>query len=99
VSDASGTLERLPDPQPDEWLSDRTQMMQSARWYGYPYFGPTYGNFWARRPCRVWPHRWLALGQPKAAAEGPYARTVHRCQRCGSQVFIGAVPTPVRGRW
>lgn len=95
-----GTLDRLPDPPPDIWLRDHEQMMQSVQWYGYRHFGPTYGNFWARRPCAVWPHRWLTLGQPKGAVEGPHVRTVYRCQRCGSQVFVGpGVRPPVRGTW
>ncbi len=93
----SGPAVQLPNPPPDEWLADYTQMMQSAQWYGYKHFGPTYGNFWSPRPCRRRPHRWRDLGIPRPTEPRP--RHVYRCQRCGSQIFILEVRPPARGIW
>lgn len=90
------TLTRLPDPQPEQWLPDYTQIMRSADWYGFEHFGWAYGNFWADAPCRVRRHRWLDLGQPK---QEPHPRFVYRCQRCGSQIHVRGVRPPARGTW
>jgi hypothetical protein len=88
------TLVRLPDPKPEEWFTDYSQVMRSADWYGFRYFGYTYGNFWAERSCRIRRHEWRTLGRRRDG------RRIYRCQRCGSQTELG-YPTkpPVRGKW
>jgi hypothetical protein len=93
-------LTRLPDPKPDEWLSDYTQTMRSSDWYGFRHFGYCYGNFWAPRPCRVFPHQWRSHGVTDRGYGWENARIIRRCVRCGSQIHPSVrVAPPRRGTY
>jgi hypothetical protein len=83
---------RLPDPGPDEWLTDFMQPMKCTQ--SDRVFGPDYGNFWARWPCLLRRHRWAVL--MRTDEESGYPREVRRCQRCGSQVHQSVMVTPPR---
>lgn len=89
------SLTRLPDPVPDVWLNDFTQIMESTALDEFSHFGPAYGNFWPAHPCRLKPHDWQAL----RTEPGEWGTQIRRCQRCGAQVdqWINTAP-PVRGK-
>jgi hypothetical protein len=89
-------LTRLHDPKPDEWLRDFSQIMQSRDWYGFDHWGPTYGNFWARWPCRLRPHKWVLLDQ-KQIGDSHLTPMIRRCCRCGSQTAMVENYPPERG--
>jgi hypothetical protein len=81
-------LTRLHDPRPDKWLSDFSRIMQSRDWYGFAGTGRlTYGNFWARWPCRLRPHNWVLLDQ-KGIGDSALTWAIRRCSRCGSQTMM-----------
>ncbi len=94
--DYGGGLTKLADPKPDEWLADKKAIMTVTKGSRYDTFGPGYGNFWADRPCELFPHKWVVLGTTDQ--QTGYPREVRRCQRCGSQVhqWIATLP-PARG--
>jgi hypothetical protein len=90
-------LTRLHDPKPTKWLKDFSQMMESTDWYGFAHTGrPAYGNFWARRPCRLRPHNWMLLGREGISDSGLW-RDIRRCGRCGSQTAMISRYPPARG--
>ena len=101
LHDENGTLELLPDPTPDEWLSDHSRIMTCSRAKlndGSHPFGPLKGNFWAARVCTWWPHDWKGLLVTEGETAHP--RCIYRCRRCGSQIHIalGYARPPATGR-
>lgn len=93
-------LTRLADPKPIEWLKDFTQIMITHDLYGWTEPGYTgYGNFWAKRVCRVRRHHWSLLDSKPI---GPTLfHNIYRCQRCGSQIapIAGYAFPPTRGEF
>ncbi len=87
--DYGNGLHRLPDPVPDQWLYDTSQVMQTSP--ADPNGFVKYGNFWGRRPCHWWPHNWYLL---RYLGDDQNARAIRRCRRCGSQICTWAMITP-----